>query len=128
MVLMALTLLTPAFDEPTLDTVPPVVVKTEPQAGSNDVNPGQTEIRVTFSKPMMDKSWSWSTLSPDSFPKITGTPHYAEDGRTCLLPVDLKPGKTYAIWVNSGKFHNFKDRDQRPAVPYLLVFQTRKAD
>ena len=36
------------------------------------------------------------------------------------------PGKTYAIRVHGEKFGNFKDADGRPAVPYLLVFKTRK--
>ena len=44
--------------------------------------------------------------------------------RTCVLPVKLEPGKTYAIWLNSQKFGNFKDTDGRSAVPYLLVFRT----
>jgi RNA polymerase sigma-70 factor (ECF subfamily) len=43
-----------------------------------------------------------------------------------VLPVKLEPGKTYAIWVNSGEFGNFKDTDGRSAVPYLLVFKTKK--
>ena len=38
----------------------------------------------------------------------------------------IKPGKTYAIWLNSPKFGNFKDADGQSAVPYLLVFQTKK--
>jgi RNA polymerase sigma-70 factor (ECF subfamily) len=38
----------------------------------------------------------------------------------------LEPGHTYAFWLNSGQFHNFKDRDGRPAVPYLLIFQTQQ--
>jgi RNA polymerase sigma-70 factor (ECF subfamily) len=43
-----------------------------------------------------------------------------------VLPVKLEPGKTYAVWVNSEKFGNFKDADGRSAVPYLLVFKTKK--
>ena len=73
-----------------------------------------------------DKSWSWSTASKNTFPKVTGDIHYLDDGRTCVLPVKLEPGKTYATWINSGRFINFKDRDRRPAVPYLLVFETRR--
>lgn len=38
----------------------------------------------------------------------------------------LKPGKTYAIWLNSKNFGNFKDTDGHSAVPYLLVFETKK--
>jgi len=39
--------------------------------------------------------------------------------------VRLQAGKTYAIWLNTQKFSNFKDAQGRPAVPYLLVFKTR---
>ncbi|HEY2784094.1 MAG TPA: Ig-like domain-containing protein [Fimbriiglobus sp.] len=48
-------------DDVTLASVPPVVVKTVPVAGADDVDPKRTEVRVTFSKDMQDKSWSWST-------------------------------------------------------------------
>lgn len=113
-------------DEVALETVPPVVVKTVPEAGVNDVDPALTEIKVTFSKEMSDGSWSWVTLSADSFPKTDGKPKYLDNKRTCVLPVKLEPGKTYAIWVNSQKFENFKDSAGRSAVPYLLVFKTKK--
>jgi RNA polymerase sigma-70 factor (ECF subfamily) len=113
-------------DDVTLESVPPVVVKTVPEAGAADVDPKLTEIRVTFSKDMQDGSWSWAQLSEDSFPKVDGKPKYLADKRTCVLPVKLEPGKTYAVWVNSEKFGNFKDSDGRSAVPYLLVFKTKK--
>lgn len=111
-------------DEVELESVPPVVVKTVPEAGSEEVDPGLTEIKVTFSKDMQPGSFSWSTLSKESFPTVDGQSAY-EDARTCVLPVKLEPGKTYAIWVNSDKFKNFKDADGRAAVPYLLVFRTK---
>jgi RNA polymerase sigma-70 factor (ECF subfamily) len=109
----------------TLEAVRPVVVKAVPEAGTADVDPKLTEIKVTFSKEMQDGSWSWSTLSKESFPKLDGKPKYLADKRTCVLPVSLEPGKTYAIWVNSEKFVNFKDSGGRSAVPYLLVFKTK---
>ncbi len=114
-----------ATDEVTIENSPPVVVKTVPISGAVDVDPSLTEIRVTFSKPMMDKSWSWSTASKNTFPDVKGDIHYLDDRQTCILPVKLQPGKTYATWINSGRFNGFKDRDRRPAVPYLLVFRTR---
>ncbi len=113
-------------DDVTLDSVPPVVVKTVPAAGSDDVDPKLTEIKVTFSKNMTTDSMSWSQISKESFPKVAGKPKYLADKRTCVLPVKLEPGKTYAIWVNSERFTNFKDADGKSAVPYLLVFKTRK--
>jgi RNA polymerase sigma-70 factor (ECF subfamily) len=106
--------------------LPPVVVKTAPQSGDTEVDAAKvSEIRVTFSKAMTDKSWSWTTLSKESFPKLAGKPHYDKDGRTCVLPVKLDPGKTYAVWLNSEKFHGFQDAAGHPAVPYLLVFETK---
>jgi hypothetical protein len=109
----------------TLQSSPPVVVKTVPEAGGTEVDPGLTEIQVTFSKPMKDGSWSWSTWGEQNFPEINGKIHYLADGRTCVLPVKLQPGKFYATWLNSEKFTNFKDGDGHPAVPYLLTFRTR---
>lgn len=106
--------------------VPPVVVQTVPEAGAADVDPALKELKVTFSSPMLDQSWSWSTFGADTYPEVTGPIRYEPDGRTCVLPVKLQPGRTYATWLNSAKFHNFQDRQGRPAVPYLLIFETRK--
>jgi len=113
-------------DEVSVKTAQPVVVRTVPQAGSTDVDPKTAEIKVTFSKDMEDGSWSWSQLSEETFPKMIGKPSYLKDKRTCVVKVKLEPGKTYAIWLNSEKFENFKDADGRSAVPYFLVFQTAK--
>jgi hypothetical protein len=113
-------------DEPTLENALPVVVKTVPTAGAEDVDPKLTEIKVTFSKDMMDGSWSWVQLSDASFPKVEGKIRYEKDKRTCVLPVNLEAGKTYAMWINSEKFENFKDTNGQAAVPYQLVFKTKK--
>lgn len=116
-----------AADELSVETAQPVVLKTVPAAGSTDVDPELTEIKVTFSKEMTDGSWSWVIhLNKDYFPGDGGKPKYLADKQTCVLPVKLEPGKTYAVWVNSDKFTNFKDTAGRPAVPYLLVFRTKK--
>jgi RNA polymerase sigma-70 factor (ECF subfamily) len=113
-------------EEVSLDSVPPVVVKTMPEAGAADVDPGTTEIKVTFSKEMSLGSYSYVTLSKENYPETTGDPQLVEEQRTYVLPVRLFPGKTYAIWLNSEKFRNFKDTAGRSAVPYLLVFKTRE--
>ena len=116
----------PGGEKPSVKTLPPVVVETVPQAGDTRVNATKVkDIRVTFSKDMMDKSWSWSQISDDTFPKSTGEVHYKPDKRTCVFPCKLEPGRTYVFWLNSAKFGNFKDRDGNSAVPYLLVFETK---
>jgi len=114
-----------AAEPPTIKNTPPVVVKTDPPAGAADVVPGNRDISVIFSKPMRDGSWSWVELSKESFPTKRGEPHFLPDQRTCVLPVSLEPGKTYAIWLNSQPFQNFQDQEGHRAVPYLLVFRTK---
>jgi hypothetical protein len=110
---------------PTVESVAPVVVKTVPEAGSKDVAAGAVEIKVTFSKEMADGSWSWASAWKDSTPEVIGKPRYEADQKTCVLKVKLEPGKTYGYWINSQSFKNFKDRQGRSAVPYMLVFQTK---
>lgn len=107
-----------------LESAPPVVVKTVPAAGATDVDPALAEIKVTYSKTMQDGNMSWSMWGEENYPETTGEPKYLQDGRTCVLPVKLQPNKFYALWLNSEKFKNFKDTAGRPAVPYLLTFYT----
>lgn len=110
-----------------VESLPPVVVRSVPTSGDVSVDPALREIRVTFSKTMItEKMWSWVQVSAASFPKVNGQVHYLEDQRTCVLPVTLEPGRTYVIWVNSEKQTAFRDAQGNAAVPYLLVFQTRK--
>jgi RNA polymerase sigma-70 factor (ECF subfamily) len=122
--LMATTFTSAVEVEVSPTSIPPVVIKTVPESGASEISPGETEIRVTFSKPMRDGSWSWSTAWQDSTPEFVGSPSYDTDGKTCVARVKLEAGKTYGFWLNSQKFQNFKDQQGRPAVPYLLVFQT----
>ncbi len=111
----------------TVHTMPPVVVKTFPQAGDTAVDPSISEISVTFSKEMLTQEmWSWVIVSKESFPQLVGDVRYLNDKRTCVAPVKLEAGKTYAIWFNSVKYNAFRDKNNNPAIPYLLVFQTRE--
>ncbi|MCA9014284.1 MAG: Ig-like domain-containing protein, partial [Planctomycetaceae bacterium] len=112
--------------EITWDSLPPSVVKTVPQAGSTDVDPDLKEIAVTFSKDMLtDRMWAVVQISNETFPKTRKGIHYLDDKRTCVIPVDLEPGKMYVIWFNRGRFNSFRDTENNPAVPYLLVFKTK---
>ena len=111
----------------TLKSMPPSVVQTVPQAGHTAVDPFLKEIRVTFSKDMMtEEMWSWCSQPPQAFPEIDKTKiRYLKDKRTCVLPVKLKPDKTYVIWVNTQQNNAFRDTNGNPAVPYLLMFKTK---
>ncbi len=41
-----------------------------------------------------------------------------------MLPVKLQPGRVYATWINVDNFQNVQDESSRPALPYLLIFET----
>jgi len=108
-----------------IESMPPVVVKTVPESGAKDVAPGEFELRVTFSKPMADQSWSWSTAWQNSTPASVDKPKYESDHKTCVMKVQLEPNKTYAFWLNSQNFHGFRDQQNHAAVPYLFIFKTK---
>ncbi|MCW5552914.1 MAG: protein kinase [Verrucomicrobiae bacterium] len=108
-----------------MEIPPPVVVKTVPEAGAADVDPALSEIRVTFSKDMLtNQMWAFCQVSEETFPERVGEIHYV-DLRTCVLPVKLRPGRTYALWINLERFDSFRDAQNHPALPYPLFFQTR---
>ena len=109
-----------------LEDMPPVVVETYPASGAVDVPAGEAELRVRFSKRMLPGSWSWVTAWEGSVPEFLGEPHYVNE-TTCSLKVKLEAGRTYAIWLNSDEFSNFQDTAGRPAVPYMLIFETSEA-
>jgi hypothetical protein len=107
------------------DTEAPTVVSTNPPNGSQDVDPNLTEISVTFSEAMRDKSWSWAYEQQAKFPQITGDPSYDAGLTTNTLPVALEPNKEYEIWINTDQFKNFTDKAGNPALPFKLTFKTK---
>ena len=80
----------PATELSIPDDLPPIVLKVEPKVGATDVDPALKEIRVTFSKKMTDKSWSWTEGTKYAFPTSDGEVHYEPDGRTCVMPVKAR--------------------------------------
>ena len=113
--------------ETTVKSMPPSVVKTVPQAGDTAVDPALKEITATFSKDMKtNRMWAVCQISKETFPETPGPIHYLSDQRTCVVPVKLEQGKTYVLWFNRGQFNSFRDTENNPSVPYLLVFTTRK--
>lgn len=111
----------------TVANMSPSVIATVPQSGDIRVDPSLKEIRVTFSKDMMtDRMWSWVMNSKDTFPEIDEDKiRYLRDNRTCVLPVKLEPNRTYVIWINFQRYNAFRDKGNRSAIPYLLVFETK---
>ncbi len=115
--------LAPQPDEDYLATYRPSVVRTTPQAGDQAVDPSLEELRVTFSKDMMDQSWAWVQISDATFPESHDV--WYEDARTNVLSVTLEPEQVYVVWINSEPdYMAFMDTYGNTAVPYLLTFRT----
>ena len=102
----------------------PKVISTSPQNGAQNVDPSITEISVTFSEPMMDRSWSWSYEDKDKFPQMAGHPSYVNNMK-CVLPVKLDPKKEYVVWINTWKHRNFRSKAGVPAEPFKFTFKTK---
>ena len=101
----------------------PQVVETVPPTRAVGVDPNLREVRVTFDRDMRDRSWSWVQVDADKYPKTTGDPSYV-DARTCVMPVKLKPGTEYVVWINKGQYSSFADAQGKPAKAYELRFTT----
>jgi hypothetical protein len=107
---------------------PPVVVRTTPAAFSEDVSPGARELSVAFSREMMDRSWSWTFINRDMFPKTTGKPSYNASRTTCSLPVELQPGRVYWVGINGQGQRFFQTPMHVCADSYAILFATKTAD
>ncbi len=102
----------------------PAIISLEPKNGAKDVDPNLKEIRVTFSVPM-GEGFSW-TGGGEQFPTIPAgkKPSWSEDHRTCVLPVELKPGREYQLGLNSPSHKNFQSAGGVPLEPVRYTFTT----
>jgi len=92
--------------------LPPYVVKTQPENRAIDVGPTLREIKVTFDRKMdVNRSWSWIIhrhLGAYPGSRDLGEPRWENEGRTCVLPVRLRPNTVYAVGCNSIRHTGFR--------------------
>lgn len=102
----------------------PKIVSISPLNGARDVSPGLKELRVTFNVPMAE-GFSWCGDGPQ-FPTIPDgkKPYWTDDHKTCVLPVELKPGSEYRLGLNSRSAQNFRSASGTPLVPVIYTFKT----
>jgi RNA polymerase sigma-70 factor (ECF subfamily) len=103
----------------------PHIVSFVPANGAADVDPSLNEIRVEFDMPM-GPGFSWTGGGP-RFPEIPQgkSPTWSEDGKTCILPVRLKPDWDYMLGLNSVSHKNFQSKWGVPLEPVPYRFRTR---
>ena len=109
---------------PLSDTL--IVVETKPKDGALDVNASLDEIVITFNQPVNQERWSFVAADQGEFPEMTGDPYF-KDGKTCVIPVKLEPGKTYGVGVNSPTHQNFVAAADEMIIaePYQFGFTTK---
>jgi len=104
----------------------PEIVAMEPANGAQDVDPGLKKLRIIFSVPM-GGGFSWTGGGP-RFPTIPAgkRPYWTADRKTCVLPVELKPGWDYRLGLNSPSHKNFQSDGGVPLAPVVYRFRTRE--
>jgi bla regulator protein BlaR1 len=105
----------------------PEVLEIDPPHGAENVDPSLKEIRVTFNMDM-DKGFSWCG-SGEHYPTVPEGEgaYWTEDGRTCVLPVQLKSNWRYEMGINCPSFQNFRSAQGEPFEPMSYSFKTRSA-
>jgi hypothetical protein len=73
----------------------------------------------------MSEGMSW-TGSGENFPKpVQGKKAYwSDEGRTCILPVELVPCRSYQLGLNSDLHIGFQSRWGVPLDPVEYAFRT----
>lgn len=101
----------------------PKIVSMNPPKDATDVDPGLSELTVTFKNPM-GQGFSW-VKTGDGFPTTTQPATWSDDRRSSTLPVELKPGTTYRLGLNSIHHNNFQTEFGVPLPPVAWEFTTK---
>ncbi len=104
----------------------PHIVATSPTVGATDVDPGLTEITVTFDQDM-GAGFSWTGRGPDHPVTPEGQKAQWRDKRTCILPVKLEAGHYYRVGINSPSYRNFRSEAGVSAALSAIYFTTQGA-
>jgi len=104
----------------------PQVFTMTPANGALAVDPGVTEIRVTFNRAMNTGGFSFVGGGP-TFPTPTGRPTWDTAGKVVTLPVKLEPNHRYEFWLNRGSNQAFRSAKGVPLASVHVTFNTGPA-
>ena len=109
---------------PDLEQVRPRLVAMEPKNGDRAVDPGVTELRLTFDRKMRDRSWGLIG-QPADLPANTGEPRYDETRTVLTFPVKLERNKQYHFWLNTTDMTLFRSEEGAGLEPVEVTLATR---
>jgi hypothetical protein len=104
---------------------PPRIVQTSPAVGATEVDPATAQITVQFDRDMAE-GFSWTGGGPQ-FPegRAGQKPHWTDEGRTCILPVQLQANQEYRPGLNSPSHRSFQSAGGVPLEPVAYTFKTK---
>ena len=100
----------------------PRVIKTIPENGDQNVDPGLQKIRIEFDQDMSRGGYSVCGVGP-KYPKTIGKAKWINK-RTLVMRVKLEPTHEYELSVNCQSYRNFKNIQGESAVIYPIKFKT----
>jgi hypothetical protein len=103
----------------------PKIVKMVPKNGETDVDPRTKALRITFNVPM-GEGMSW-VRTGGQFPEVPAgkKPQWSSNGKTCILPVNLKGNQDYEVGINDAYHINFQSKRGVPLAPVMYKFKTK---
>jgi hypothetical protein len=105
----------------------PLVIACQPENGETEVDPGLSEITLTFDSDMTATTAWTEGRETNSPPTPAGLRPRWRDRCTWALPVKLEAGHYYRLQINRMDHKDFRGANGQPAGQFVLCFTTRGA-
>ena len=105
-------------------TTAPKVVSTSPAEGST-ISSGPFDLTVKFDRPMLEGSYSFVQISPETFPDCRPGARLSPDKMSYTMRCTAIAGRDYEVWFNRPPYLNFKSANGVSAQPHRVRFKAR---
>ena len=102
----------------------PNVVSTSPADGST-ISSGPFDLTIRFDRPMLEGSYSFVQISPETFPDCRPGAQMSPDRRSYTMRCTVAAGRDYEVWFNRPPYVNFKSTNGVSAQPHRIRFKAR---
>lgn len=105
----------------------PKVVSVSPVDGST-IAPGPFNLNIMFDRPMLEGSYSFVQISPETFPDCQPNAQLSADRKSYAMRCAATAGRKYEVWFNRPPYMNFKSADGISAQPHRIRFRTKSGE